>query len=137
MNTVVVKHAILISFILLIGCSDNETSAGIESSTALAARSWKGQSYVKLIIGDSSRVMKDLVLLFDLKKDGSCTLSQASYSMSNIPGQWKIDAEGKHITLTLNRPQATVTEILAIAELSSSRFVFGDTTMYGYSLVPL
>lgn len=132
----IIKHALIISIILLTGCSDNETSAVVESPTSLAARSWKGQSYVRVTIGDSSRVMKDLVLLFDLKKDGTCTLSQASYSMSNVPGQWNIDTEGKHITLTLNRPPATVTEVLAIGELSSSRFIFGDTTMYGYSLVP-
>jgi hypothetical protein len=136
MNIKISIYIIIITLILLIGCKETDTATGVESKAALATRSWKGQSFTKLSIGDSSRVIKDIVLLFDFKNDGSCNLSQASYSVSSISGQWEIDNDGKNITLTMKRPQATVTEKLAIVDLTSSRFVFGDTTIYGYSLVP-
>lgn len=119
-----------------VGCNDTVAPAVPESKTALAARSWKGQSYVRLTFGDSSRIVKDIVLLFDFKNDGTCSLSQASYSMSSISGSWSIDDRGNSISLTMKRPQATVTEILSIVDLTPHRFVIGDTTVYGYSLVP-
>lgn len=119
-----------------VGCNDTVAPAVPESKTALAARSWKGLSFARLTLGDTSRIVTDIVLLFDFKNDGTCTLSQASYSVSSISGSWNFDDNGNSISLTLKRPQATVTEILSIVELTPYRFVIGDTTVYGYSLVP-
>ena len=107
-----------------------------DTKTILAARLWKGESFILLSNGVTSQIIKDMVLRFEFKLDGSCSLSQASYSVTNVSGVWRLENNDSTIVFTLNRSVGTITETLPIKELSNSRFVFGDTTQYGYSLIP-
>ena len=126
----------IICAVLLFGCSESNSPTELETINNLATRSWKGDNFEIFTYQDTSRVVKDIVLEFTFNKDGSCNLSQATYSVSSISGQWHINSDGKSIVITLNRPTGKVTETLPIVELRSSHFTFGDTTSHGYSLVP-
>jgi hypothetical protein len=121
---------------ILFGCKETSSPTEIETKKSLVARSWQGDNYEIFTYHDSSRVVKDPVLEYAFNKDGSCALSQATYSVSSISGQWNINGDGKSIVITLNRPTGKVTETLPIVDVSSTRFIFGDTTSHGYSLVP-
>ena len=121
---------------LLIGCNESNSPTELEAKSDLVARSWKGDNFEIFTYHDTSRVVKDIVIEFTFNKDGSCILSQATYSVSSISGQWSINSDGKSVVITLNRPNGKITDTLPIVELSSSHFTFGDTTYHGYSLVP-
>ncbi|MFA6455642.1 MAG: hypothetical protein WCW40_02380 [Bacteroidota bacterium] len=121
---------------LLLSCDDEGSPAANALKTSLATRQWKGESFATLNIGGSSRVVKDVVLSFDFRNDGGCSLSQASMSVSSVAGEWRLENEGKNLILTLHRSFGTVTEYLTVKELTATRFVIGDTTVYGYSLIP-
>jgi hypothetical protein len=126
----------LFLFAMLPGCSESTSPAESVTTASLVTRSWKGESFILLTTGQTARIVKDAVIIFEFKKEGTCVLSQASWSISSVSGQWKLDNDDKNVVLTLNRPMGTVTEILPIKELNTTHFILGDTTVYGYSLVP-
>ncbi len=124
---------VLVTFIFIFGCSRTTSPTDLENKKDLITRAWKGENIFMIAVGDSFRKAGDLVLRFEFKNDGSYFLSQASFSHIGETERWQLEDNGSSIRLT----QDTIrNEVFLIVELNSSRFILGDTTSRGYSLVP-
>ena len=73
---------LIICATLLFGCKESNSPTELETKNSLAARFWKGDNFEIFTYQDTSRVVKDIVIEYTFNKDGSCTLSQATYSVS-------------------------------------------------------
>jgi hypothetical protein len=128
---------ILFSFLALVltsGCSDQNSPSDVQNKANMITRSWAGDKFFTVSSGSTLRVAKDLVLLMEFKSDGSFQLVYAIDSGPGRGGNWKLEGDGNVIRLTSDTLHSG---IFTIVELSSSRFVFGDTSSNGYSLFPL
>jgi len=127
---------LLLCIYFLIGCKKDSSPTDVENKTNLITHSWKGYNYEIFTYQQSSRVVKDSVLSFEFKSDGSCTLSQITFSVMYLAGQWNFENGANNIHLTLNKQPSPTSEVLPIIELTTNRLMIGDTASHGYYLVP-
>jgi len=108
----------------------------VENKTNLITRSWKGYHYGPITYEQTSHIFKDSVLYFEFKSDGGCTLSQMSFGVMYLAGQWNFENGSNDIRLNLSNYPNTTSGVLPILELSANRFIIGDTILNGYYLIP-
>jgi hypothetical protein len=137
MKMIIFSYACLILCIgFLVGCKQDSSPTDVEKKTNLITHSWKGYNYEVVTYQQSSRIVKDSVLSFEFKSDGSCTLSQITFSVMYLVGQWNFENGANNIRLTLNKQPSPTSEVLPIIELTANQLIIGDTTSHGYYLVP-
>jgi hypothetical protein len=124
----------LISLCLVSGCSDQNSPLDVQNKANMITRSWSGDKFFTFLSVDTLRIAKEWVVLMDFKTDDRFQLIYAIDSGPGRWGNWYLEEDGKMIRLSSDSLHSGV---FSIVELSSSRFVFGDTNSYGYSLVPL
>jgi len=128
---------ILLSFITLCfvsGCSSQNSPTDVQNKANIITRSWSGDKFFTYLSGGTLRVAKEWIVLMDFKTDGGFQLIYAIDSGPGRWGNWNLEKDGNVIRLTSD---SLHTGVFSVVELSSSRFVFGDTSSSGYSLVPL
>ena len=130
---VIFKQIAVLSLIFSAACTHESSPADIQSKITLIARSWTGDRFDSYSSGDTLRVAKTWIVRMDFTADGSFHLVYAIDSGPGRWGQWRLGDNGNIVRLTAD---SLHTGDFPVVELSPSRFVFGDTTCYGYSLIP-
>jgi hypothetical protein len=115
------------------GCFDENSSTELQIKTIMLARSWTGEEFFVITVGDSSFRGKDFVERLSFTSDGGYFLYKYSMSGPGRTGQWSFEDTGNSLRLTQD---GVYSEVFPIRELSSTVLVLGDTNSRGYALMP-